>query len=121
MRIVTALLLTLAILTVAVPAHAGDGSLPLMITVAAGNNADLISTYAALNRPGTQEVNSFLSSTGIMPLKLAVGGAEVFAIHSLWKDGHKRSALLLTVGMTTMNLFLTVHNMRIANGPPAIR
>lgn len=115
MKILIALLIV-ASFGVASPARAADGSLPLMITVAAGNNLDLISTYAALNKPGAQEQNAFLAGTGIMPLKLAVGGAEVFAVHSLWKSGHKRSAMWLTIGTTTMNLILTAHNMRIANG-----
>lgn len=100
--------------TVAPPPTAGFPWGPAAATIA-GNAADALSTYQALNRANTHESNPLLGQNpaGIVALKAALTIPEVWAEQRLTKAGHPTIAKVLGYGAGALGGLLAIHNSKV--------
>ena len=78
------------------PARKGIGIAPYA-ALAGGSLADGISTYQALKRPGTYELNPLLSggTAEMIAMKGGTTAALLWAMHELAKQGHPTAAKVM--------------------------
>lgn len=110
---VGAMLAVLLLLSVAPAAVAGELVAPGALTLAAAG-ADIVTTEAALRRPGAFERNPLLRGGPgeRIAIKAATAGLA-YGVHVyLAKRGHKKAAWLVTAAYVGANVALAINNGR---------
>ena len=94
------------------PARCADEKLPLTLVIA-GNAADWASTKYALSTGLGQEANPVVRSFGITPMKIAGTALEVYVVHRLWKDDHKKMAIATGIMIGGLYGVIATHNVMV--------
>jgi hypothetical protein len=115
--------------TFTVPALAADGPsvparglvLPALYVSFAGLNAyDAVSTTDALKH-GAVEANPLLGGISGRPaalwlMKGGVTAASIFAAESMWRQGHRRQAIVLMIATNSIMAGVAAHNASVIRG-----
>lgn len=93
------------------PKQSGVGIAPYLALLA-GNGADALTTYKALQRPGVSETNQILPSggAGIVATKAALTIPEMLAMHYMGNHGQSAGAKALGYILGGLGGGLAVHN-----------
>jgi len=105
------LLICMLGLLMTIPAQASE--VWLHVVIGTTGAADLTTTLLAVDRGFAVEANPLMKHrSGAIALKAGTLTLEMFAVHKLWKDGHKWGAVGTTIGLVGLNGWMTYRNLR---------
>ena len=87
------------------------------IAMFAASTADVATTEWALSRPQNYEANPLMANRGVrIAAHAALPAAAWWTTEWMQKQGHRKAALFLRIGVTAGYSFLALHNSRSALG-----